>query len=136
MKDKYNSIIKEVLDEIENSLKDSRGIYIHQRRLAFSLSLGASTLLENYLDKKEVLKSGAKINHQWLNKSLKNFKEILSNQIICSVEKIDSLDKFLEIIQKIEQKRNEIIYGKPVSEEILHNLIDLFFELKKEVEND
>lgn len=136
MKNRYALIIKEVLDEIESSLNDPKGIKIHQRRLAFSLSLGASTLLEHYLDKKEILKSGAKINHQWLNKNLKNFKEIISNQIICPVEELTDLDALLEMCQEIEKKRNEIIYGTAVSEEVLRDLINLFFKLKKEIEND
>ena len=44
-KEKYGEILKEVLDEIETALKDKRGLLAHQRRLAFSLSLGAETLL-------------------------------------------------------------------------------------------
>ena len=37
-----NAIIKEVIDEIESALKDTKGIIAHQRRLAFSLSLGVN----------------------------------------------------------------------------------------------
>lgn len=136
MREKYIKIIEEVLDEINLSLEDSRGMEIHQRRLAFSLSLGASTLIESYFDDKEVLKSGAKINHQWFNKSLNNLKEILSNQIICSLEGFNSLDNFLELAQKIENKRNLIIYGKDFSETALRELIGFFFELKEKIEND
>ena len=126
----------EVLDEIESALHDKKGIESHQRRLAFSISLGASTLTELYLHEKGVLKSGSKINHQWFNKNLKNIKEIISNHIICPVERIESFDSLLEIVQKIEQKRNDVIYGKSVSEDVLNNLISLFFELKKEIKND
>ena len=108
---------------------------IHKRRLAFSLSLGASTLIESYFYNKEILKSGAKINHQWLNKSLDNLKEILSNQIICSMGELKELDSLLELAQKIEEKRNIIIYGKEFSEDLLKDLINLFFKLKEIVEN-
>ncbi len=51
MKEKYKEIFDEVMDEIESSLKDPRGIIAHQRRIAFSLSFGVVNLLEFYLDK-------------------------------------------------------------------------------------
>lgn len=135
MSNKYFKILEEVLDEIKLSLEDSRGMEIHKRRLAFSLSLGASTLIESYFYDKEILKSGAKINHQWLNKSLNNLKEILSNQIICSIGELKELNNILELAQKIEEKRNIIIYGKEFPEDLLRELINLFFELKGIVEN-
>jgi|APSaa5957512622_1039677.scaffolds.fasta_scaffold58500_2 hypothetical protein len=135
MSNKYVKILEEVLDEIKLSLEDPRGMQIHKRRLAFSLSLGASTLIESYFYNKEILKSGAKINHQWLNKSLDNLKEILSNQIICSMGELKELDSLLELAQKIEEKRNIIIYGKEFSEDLLKDLINLFFKLKEIVEN-
>jgi len=130
-----NEIIKEVLDEIESALKDNKGIINHQRRLAFSLSLGAVSLIEIYLKRKNVLKSGAKINHLWLKKKKENVKKFISNQIICPIENLKEIDNILNISYKIEKERNEIAYGKPVSEEILKEKINLFLNLKKEIEN-
>ena len=130
-----NEIIKEVLDEIESALKDNKGIINHQRRLAFSLSLGAVSLIEIYLKRKNVLKSGAKINHLWLKKKKENVKKFISNQIICPIENLKEIDNILNISYKIEKERDEIAYGKPVSEEILKEKINLFLNLKKEIEN-
>ena len=128
-------IINEILDEIESSLKDPRGISTHQRRLAFSLSLGSVTLLEVYLKELNMLKPGVKINHQWLKKKKEKIKEIISNYITCPIEKVEHIDEILDIIYEIEKERNELAYGKIVSEKKLGEKIDLFLKLKKIVEN-
>ena len=131
-----NSIIKEVLDEIESSLKDPNGIVSHQRRLAFSLSIGVVYIIEFYLKKENVFKSGGKINHLWLKKKKDNAKKLISNQITSPIEKLDKIDKILDYAYSIEKDRNEIAYGKTASEKLLNEKINLFLELKKEVEND
>ena len=41
-----------------------------------------------------------------------------------------------EELLSIEKDRNEIAYGKTASEKLLNEKINLFLELKKEVEND
>jgi hypothetical protein len=136
MAKKQEEEIEEVMDEINSALEDSRGLNSHQRRLAFSLSLGAVSLVEKYLEEKNFLKQGAKINHQWLKKKKENAKKLLANQIICSVEEVDKLDKLLDISFRIETERNKLVYGPPVSEKILREQIDLFLKLKKEVEEN
>src|SRR3989344_1206413 len=135
MENKNTEIIKEVMDEIDSALKDPNGINSHQRRIAFSLSLGVVFLIEEYLKKKEVFKSGAKINHLWLKKKRDNVKKLISNHVTCPVEKIVGLDKLLDLAFKIEKDRNEIAYGKVVSGKVLNEKINLFLELKNGVEN-
>ena len=49
--ERHIETLKEVLDEIETALKDVRGRVSHQRRLAFSLSLGVVNLIELYFHK-------------------------------------------------------------------------------------
>lgn len=134
MLEKNNEIIKEVLDEIEASLKDPRGITSHQRRLAFSLSLGVVSLIEAYLDRINVLKSGAKINHLWFKKKRENIKELISRQITCPIENLKNFNDILDLAYELEKERNELAYGKIVSEGFLGEQINLFLDLKKEVE--
>ena len=134
MENRYEEIVREVLDEIDSALKDAKGLKAHQRRIAFSLSLGCINLIEKYLVKKNVLKSGVKINHLWFKKKLDNVKKLISNQIVCPVENIPNLDNLLKIICEIEKERNELAYGKIVSEDFLRKQINLFFDLKKEIE--
>lgn len=136
MKEKYKEIFSEVMDEIDSSLKDPRGLIIHQRRLAFSLSFGVVTLIEFYLDKLNVLKPGAKINHLWLKKKKENAKKLISSQITSQINSIKNIDKILDVAFKIEGERNELVYGKKVSEDILNKKINLFLDLKREIEND
>ena len=128
-------LIEEVLDEINSALKDPNGVIAHQRRLAFLLSLGAVSQIENYLNKQNVLKTGAKINHLWLKKKKENIKKLISNQIICPIENLKNIDELLDIAYKIEKERNDLAYGKKISEDLLKEEINLFLELKKKVEN-
>ncbi|HIJ14265.1 TPA: hypothetical protein HA371_05965 [Candidatus Woesearchaeota archaeon] len=135
MKTQNEQIIDEVMDEINSSLNDSKGIVSHQRRLAFSLSLGTSVLLEDYLIKKNILKPGIKINHLWLKKSPKNIKEFLKNKLTAPVSSISDIDSILEKSNSIEKERDKLAYGKQIAEKDLTENINLFLELKKEVEN-
>ena len=135
MKTQNEQIIDEVMDEINSSLNDSKGIVSHQRRLAFSLSLGTSVLLEDYLIKKNILKPGIKINHLWLKKSPKNIKEFLKNKLTAPVSSISDIDSILEKSNSIEKERDKLAYGKQIPEKDLTEKINIFLELKKEVEN-
>ena len=130
-----NDLLNEVLDEIENSLKDPRGIVFHQRRLAFALSLGSVQLLERFLKKKSLLKTGGKINHLWLKKKKENVKNLIDSQTISSVNSLENFDSILDKTYKIEKERNELAYGKSTSEKLLRELINIFLDIKKEVEH-
>lgn len=136
MKEENKEIIEEVNDEIESALKDSKGLVAHQRRLTFSFSLVVVALIENYLEKLQVLKQGAKINHRWFKKSKENVKRFIANQLTCPVEKVKELDEVLSIANKIEQDKDLLAYGKPTNEKNLRDKIDLFLSLKKRIEND
>ena len=131
MEEKHKKILDEVLDEIEAALKDLRGTVAHQRRLAFALSLGAITLIESYLSEKEIL-----INHGWFKKKKENVKNLISKSLISPIENLENIDSILDKIFILESERNEIAYGKSVSEEKLKEKINLFFELKKEIEDE
>ncbi len=88
MKEENKRIIGEVLDEIESSLKDPKGLVSHQRRLIFLISIGSVALFESYLEKLNVLKKGYKINHLWFKKKKENVKKPLSVIITCPVEEV------------------------------------------------
>jgi len=129
--EKHQEVLNEVLDEIESALNDERGLVSHQRRLAFSLSLGAITILEIYFHKLDVLKESSKINHIWFKRKKETIFEYLSNQIVSPIKNIENLDKIVDLITKIEEKRDDLAYGSPSSEGVLQEKINLFFELKK-----
>jgi len=129
-KEKHEETLKEVLDEIETALKDGRGLTAHQRRLAFSLSLGASNLLESYFHKLNIIKEGSKINHLWFKRKKEKILEALQKQVISPINSIENINEIIDIIIKIEEKRDDLAYGAPASEKILQDKINLFFKLK------
>ncbi len=135
MVEQNNKILEEVMDEISAAANDKKGVVAHQRRLAFSLSLGTSVLLENFLNKKNVLKPGVKINHLWLKKSIKNIKELLGNKLTAPISSISGIDAILEKANAVEKERDKLAYGKEMPEKELNDKISLFLDLKKEVEN-
>ena len=129
--EKHQEILIEVLDEIDLALKDKRGLLAHQRRLAFSLSLGMSNLIELYLHKLNFIKGGSKINHLWFKSKKEKIYENLQKQVMTPINSIPNLNKIIDIAIKIEEKRDDIAYGSPTTEKILQEKINLFFELKK-----
>ena len=134
--DKNNNKIDEVSDEIDSALKDPRGLRFHQKRLAFCLSDGVCQLLEYYLRKKDALKPGSKINHQWLKKKKENVLDILSDRLVTRVEKLPKIDKILDIAYKIENQRNDLVYGSITNDNVLQELIDDYLNIKKEIEDE
>ncbi len=130
-KEKLEEGLREVLDEIETALHDTRGLLAHQRRLAFSLSLGSTILLELYFKNLDIMKEGAKINHMWFKKKKENVIEALQNQVTTPLNTIKETDSIIELMIKIEEKRDDLAYGAPSTEKILQDKINLFLELKR-----
>ncbi|MEK6859979.1 MAG: hypothetical protein AABX54_04155 [Nanoarchaeota archaeon] len=128
--ERHIETLKEVLDEIETALKDVRGLVSHQRRLAFSLSLGVVNLIELYFHKLSIIKEGAKINHKWLKRKKETLLEHLQQQITSPIDSVENINKIIDIAIKIEEKRDDLAYGVPSSEKIIQEKINLFFELK------
>ena len=130
-KERHEEALQEVLDEIETALRDQRGLTAHQRRLSFSLSIGATNLLELYFHKLNIIKEGSIINHQWFKRKESRVFEQLQNQITSPIDSVPKIDDIVKIIIKIEEKRDDLAYGAPATEKILQNKINLFFKLKE-----
>ena len=130
-KETHDEVVKEVLDEVEQALKDRNGLLFHQRRLAFSLSLGAENFLELHFHNLNIMKEGSKIDHRWFKKNKKNILEQLQKQIISPIESVENIKQIIELISEIEHKRDDLAYGAPSTEKILQEKINLFFKLKK-----
>jgi|SRR3989344_2537109 len=129
--EKHEETLKEVAEEIESALKDSRGLIPHQRRLAFSLSLGMTSIMELYFHKLDIFKEGSKINHLWFKKKKDGIKERLQKQIVSPLGSVLNIDNIIEIAIKIEEKRDDLAYGAPASDKILQEKINLFLELRR-----
>ena len=129
-KERHLEVLKEVLEEIESALNDANGLIAHQRRLAFSLSLGAVNLLEIYFHDLTIMKEGSAIDHTWFKRKRENVLEKLQKQITSPINSIKDLSIFVDIIRKIEEKRDDLAYGAPATEEVLQEKINLFFKLR------
>lgn len=129
--EKHEEALKEVEDEIETALKDTRGLIRHQRRLAFALSLGAVNILELYFHKQSIIKEGAKIDHSWFKRKKETIFEHLQQQLTSPPETLEKMQEAVTLVAKIEEKRDDLAYGAPASEEILQEKINLYFKLKK-----
>ena len=129
--ERHLETLNEVLDEIAVALKDSRGLVAHQRRLAFSLSLGTATLIELYFHRQKIIKEGSKINHEWFKRKKENVLLQLQQQVISPLSAFPEFAEILALAIKIEEKRDDLAYGAPASEKILQEKINLFFKLKE-----
>lgn len=131
--DKHLESLKEVLDEINSALEDSRGLASHQRRLALMFSLGICDLIEMYFHKLGVMKSGARLKHDWFRQT--RIKEKLEQQITCPIQSVKKIDEMVSIAVGIEESRDDLAYGSPVKqEELLMEKINKLLELKKIIE--
>ena len=104
MKTQNEQIIDEVMDEINSSLNDSKGIVSHQRRLAFSLSLGTSVLLEDYL--KSQGKTLEQIKSEWRVQAEKNVRMELGLAEVARAENVSISDAELQAeVDKIQDNK-------------------------------
>lgn len=130
-KERHEETLKEVEEEIEAALKDERGIISHQRRLAFSISLGMANIIELYFHKMDIMKPGSKINHLWFKRKKEKIKERIDKQITLPIDSAQHINEILDIAIKIEDKRDDLAYGAQAKEEILQEKINLFLELRR-----
>ncbi len=130
-REKHEKIMAEVWDEVNTALSDKRGLIAHQSRLAFSVSLGAVNILEIYLHNLNVLKEGVKIDHKWFKRKMETVFEHLQNQITSPIISIQRIEEIVDIVRKIEEKRDDLAYGSSATEEVLQEKINLLFKLKE-----
>jgi len=130
-KEKHEEISNEVLDEINSALNDKRGLLVHQRRLAFALSLGAENILALYFHRLDIIKEGSKIDHRWFKRKKEKVFEQLQKQTTSPINSVENIGDIIKLISKIEEKRDQLAYGAPATEGILQEKINLFFELKR-----
>lgn len=130
-KEKHEEVLREVLDEIESALNDKRGLLEHQRRLAFSLSLGGVNLLELYFHGLSVMKQGSMIDHRWFKRNEERVLDQLQKQITSPIGSVEKIKEIVGVMRRIEERRDDLAYGAPATNEILQEKINLFLELKK-----
>jgi len=113
--------LKESLEVIEESIE--KGVVERQRNIGFNTSVACADMLEIYLHKNNLIDPGFIIKHEWF-KSKKKLKEKFPFDF-------SKKEEILNLISKIEEKRDILCYGKPQSIELLQELIDNFNKVKE-----
>lgn len=113
--------LKESLEVIDDSIE--KGLVERQRNIGFNISAACADLLEIFLHQKSLIDPGLVIKHEWL-KSKNKIKEKFAFDF-------ENKDKILELLSKIEEKRNTLCYGRPQKAESIQELINDFNKLKQ-----
>jgi hypothetical protein len=112
--------INESLEVIKENIQ--RGIQDRQRNIGFNTSVAGVEMFEVFLHKENLLHPSSILKHNWFG------SEKIANRKL----NFDFSDKkkIIELLCKIEEKRNILCYGKrrPVSE--IKSTLDYFNELK------
>ncbi|MBI3190127.1 hypothetical protein HYZ41_00325 [archaeon] len=134
---KHIEALKEVMETLEQSLKDSRGLCAWQRRLASMLSLGSQHLIEFYFHRMGAMKPGAQLKHEWLKMEEKNLKIRLNGIMTKSASNIKDWNEIFAIAKVIETDRNDLVYGSNMKDDAkLRSKVEHFLDLKKIVEKN
>ncbi len=130
--EKHVSALKEVNDYIDESL--AKGLLQRQRLLMTALSLGMQHVVELWLHKAGAIKPGASVKHEFFKSEERKLKLKLSGMLTKNISSLKNAEPILSIAREIECNRDDIVYGAPLSGDIvLREKIDCFFELRKAV---
>src|SRR3989344_7238926 len=113
--------LKETLEVIKECIE--KGLSERQQTFGFATSAAAADMLELLLHKEGLIDPGFIIKHEWL-KSKNQIKEKFPFDFPQKKE-------ILDLLIKIEEKRNILCYGSPQKTETLQEVADTFIKLKK-----
>lgn len=113
--------LNESLAVLEESIQ--KGIADRQRIIGFCTSAGCADLLEILLHKNNFISPGFVIKHEWFNSRRKIEEKFPFD--------FPHKNEILELIQKIEGKRNSLCYGKPKKEEAIKEVIENFNKIQE-----
>lgn len=103
------------------------GIENNQRNIGFNCSVASVEMLEVYLHKGEIINPGGIIKHDWFA-SIKKANEKIPYPF-------ENKDKIINLLFRIEEKRNILCYGKPQPVSEIEYVLNLFYEIKSLFEN-
>ncbi len=117
----HSESLKELFEEVSDSIE--KGIEKRQKIIGFCASSACVDMLEILLHKNNLIDPGFIIKHQWL-KSKNKLKEKMPFDF-------PNKKEILDLISKIEEKRDLLCYGKPQSKEVIQETIDNLNKLKE-----
>jgi hypothetical protein len=117
---KHYERLNESIEVIDECI--SKDIIKRQRTIGFSCSVASSDMLEIFLHKKELIDSGFMLKHEWFKSKNKINEKLYFN--------FENKDEILNLMMKIEEKRNSLCYGAPKEENEVKDVIMNFNKLK------
>ncbi len=124
----------EVLAEIDETVREALAgdLRQHQRRLAAMLSLGVQQLAELFLHRRRVIKPGVQIKHEWFKLGGRNLRLRLAAALTVPPEQVEGLNEVLGLARDIEEGRDDLLYGSPLtSDALLREKVGSYLELKQ-----
>jgi len=112
--------INESLDVIKESVE--KGLQKRQRTIGFSMSVASVEMLEVFLHKEKLLDLSSMLKHDWFS-SVKRAND--------KVADFSDKNKVIELLNKIESKRNILCYGKTRTESEIRDVLNSFYKIKK-----
>jgi len=112
--------LNESLELIQESIE--KGIVERQRTIGFNTSAASADMLEMLLHKKSLIDPGFVIKHEWLKSKNKIEEKLMFN--------FPNKKEIIDLMFKIEEKRNSLCYGKLQKEEVIWEVINNFNKLK------
>ena len=125
LNENHRRIIREGFSVIQWAV--NQGIENKQTTIGFHASLIAVNMLELYLHEKNILKVDYLLKHEWF-KSKNKVKEKLNFDF-------EGKEKILNLLFKLEEKRNTLCYGKKQNTELINNTLKYLYELKGLIED-
>jgi len=113
--------LKESIEVINESIE--KGLVERQRNIGFNTSAACVDMLEILLHKNSLVDPGFIIKHEWLKSKNKVNDKFPFD--------FPQKKEILDLIYKIEEKRDTLCYGKPQKEETIREIILSFNKLKE-----
>ncbi len=112
--------LRESLEVLEESIE--KGLIERQRTIGFNASAAAIDMLEIFLHQKSLIDPGFVVKHDWFNSKRKLEEKFPFD--------FPNKKEILELMFKIEEKRNILCYGKSQKVELIEKTILDFNQLK------
>ena len=119
--DKHSERLAESLEVLDESI--SKDITKRQRTISFNCPVASADMFEIYLHQSNLIDPGFTVKHEWF-KSKNKMKEKFPFEF-------PSKKEILGLMEKIEEKRNDLCYGSPKKEETVKGVILNFNKLKQ-----
>ena len=99
-----------------------QGIEEKQTTIGFYSSVIAVNMFELFLQEKKLIKSDYLLKHEWF-KSKNKIREKIDFEF-------ERKEEILDLLFKIEEKRNILCYGKKQSIDLINKMLEYIYDLK------